>query len=247
MHQFESAKPNASKVEHHSSSHQLLDQVFNERLSWGNTQMEKSDQVSMKFSPDQPEIVESFGAIRQMTLPDSFVAEKSNTGLVYDEQIYHSKDDNNTVIVAAVLHAPLATKEGALKLKSILDSPQGLLDENSRREASALIVKFGDNQYAPGNKLSDYGDAWSAPNYFVRNMEVREVDGKRMLTVDGAFTKSQWTPAEGIEKATRRFSAAFMLTPDGKIESVYLEAKSNGYQKEESAFDKMLRSAKFEK
>lgn len=190
--------------------------------------------------------IDSFGAIKHLDLPRGYDLESKGNGNIggNSEQIYRNKQDADSLIATTLLRAPIVEPEGAAKLQTLLSGSTGPLSDAQRADACSFMAKFSDNQYKPGNSAAGYGDAWKAPAYFVRTMEVREVDGKRMLMVDGAFTPAPWKPTDGLDKAQTRFSAAFML--DGSnVQAVYMEAKPQNYSLQENKFLQSIKKATF--
>ena len=190
--------------------------------------------------------IDAFGAIKHLDLPRGYKLESSGKGQIGggNERIYRNGLDGDSIVATSILNAPLVSADGPAKLQALLSSGKGPLSDAQRAEASSFLAKFADNQYKPGNTLSGYGDPWKAPSYYVRSMEVREVDGKRILMVDGAHTPPPWKPADGLDKADSRFSAAFML--DGNsVQTVYLEAKPQNYSLQENKFVQAVKKATF--
>ena len=189
--------------------------------------------------------VNSFGAIKHMDIPRGYILESASNGGIGggEERIFRAKD-GDSIIVASKLKAPLVLPQGEAKLKAILAAGTGSLTDAQRAEACTFLAKFGDNQYKPGNSMSNYGDAWKAPSYFVRSMEVREINGTRVLAVDGAYTPAPWKPEDGLSQAKSRFSAAFILGSEG-VQIVYLEAQPQNYNLQENRFLQALKKTQF--
>ncbi len=245
MFPFETPPQVVPQKEQETTDSWLFTQAFDGRSSFAAI-MADSQKFQNKGSEPPTQSIDKFGAISHMDLPRGFVADKNGGGNIgaMDERIYRDSTDHTSFITVSRLHAPLVMPEAQEKLKTLLSGSPGTLTDAQRAEASAVLAKFGDNQYKPGNSAAGYGSAWTAPNYFVRSMEIREVDGKKILAVDGAYTPPPWTPKDGLDKASTRFSAAFMLDKDNAVQTVYLEAKPQDFKRHESSFLYSLKKAK---
>lgn len=245
MYQFESpSKPDILRNDS-ATVNRFLSEVFDEKSAFQpNQKAEKMIDTDLTIDEPEPEIIQKFGAIGKLTLPEKFVAETdgpSEFGAL-NQRVYHSKTAHENIIVTALVQSTVGSFENSGKLQKLLNLADGPLDDAHKQEANALIAKFGDNQFAPGISDKDYGADWTSPNYFVKEMQIRELNGTKILTVEGAYTPPPWTPKDGIENAPNRFEAIFMLAPDGKVQTIYLEANSKDFDKEKKSFDHSLRS-----
>lgn len=254
MFPFESAQVTEPvKSEFHDN---LLAHVYTQEITYAvmtsQSRPESSDAKSMRASNSGQNSgngdisIDAFGAIKHLDLPRGYKLESSAQGQIGGgkERIYRNTQDGDSTVATSILNPPVIAPDGQTKLQDLLAGGTGPLSDAQRAEASSFLAKFADNQYKPGNSASGYGDAWKAPGYYVRTMEVREVDGKRMLMVDGAHTPPPWKPADGLDKAESRFTAAFML--DGNnVQTVYLEAKPQNYSLQENKFVQSVRKATF--
>ncbi|MBS1952587.1 MAG: hypothetical protein JST89_00230 [Cyanobacteria bacterium SZAS-4] len=244
MYQFESPSQPDILTRDNATTNRFLSEVFEVKSALQPTQKaEKMIDRELAIDESKPEIIEKFGAIGKLTLPAKFVPETgpSEFGSL-NQRIYHSKADHENVIVTALVQSAVGATENSIQLQKLLNLANGPLDDAHKQEANAIIAKFGDNQFGPGTSSKDYGADWTAPNYFVKEMQIRELNGIKILTVEGAYTPPPWTPKDGIENAPSRFEAIFMLAPDGKIQTLYLEANSKDFDKEQKLFDRSLRS-----
>lgn len=244
MYQFESPAQSDFVRNDNVTVNRFMSEVFEEKSALNpERKVEKMTDCDLTIEEAKPEVIEKFGAISKLILPEKFVAETdgpSEFGSL-NQRIYYNKSNHENIIVTAMVQSIVGSSENSGKLQKLLNLADGPLDDAHKQEANAIIAKFGDNQFAPGNFSKDYGADWTAPNYFVKGMEVRELNGMKILKVEGAYTPPPWTPKDGVENAPSRFEAIFMLAPDGKVQTIYLEANSKDFEKEQKSFDGALR------
>ncbi len=203
-------------------------------------------------------VIKMHGAIRQFDLPRGFEPEQSGPpGLGgVDARTYHLAGDFNTSIVSTRRQGGQLTDAVVADFESLLAAGKGpisgaSLSEKQRAQLEVILGsnKFGDNQFAPGRSENGYGDDWKAPSHYIRSLEVREYNGKRMLFVDGARVRAPWTPRDGLDKSQARFTAVFIIdqtTPGQKgIQSLFLEAPPAQYANQQNKFLRALQSATF--
>lgn len=220
---------------------QLLAHVFTPEMKYPSDMSHQN--YSTSSSADSS--IDAFGAIKHMEVPRGYQLESSGQGGIggAEELVFRAQDGDST-IVASKLKAPIVLPQAEAKLKSILSQAAGSLTDAQRAEACTFLAKFGDNQYKPGNSIDNYGDAWKAPSYFVRSMDVKDINGTRVLVVDGAYAPAPWKPEDGLNQAQSRFCAAFMLGPNG-VQTIYMEAKPQNYGLQENRFLQALKKASF--